>query len=225
MSSDAPTYRLGPDFYDRLDAFVDRLLQDGFEQFKSEFAEVDRFIASALAEPPDRDAHELRTTPKEEYLLEMIAFRIYDRLNRESFNQAKENVIILPDCLSLHNPGCLKTDEKWGDLCQSCTPDCQAAEVTALGERYGVEVVFSKRKLTEQIEHYKDKAGDLAVIGIGCVLMLASGMRSAAEVGVPARGVLLDFCGCEHWNDHPHASEFAMDRLETILREKYGQKD
>lgn len=222
MASEAPTYRLGPDFYDKLDGFVDRLLQDGFTLFASEFARLDSFIEAARCEPADRDAHELRLTPKEEYLLEIVAFRLYDRLNREKFNQARETVIILPDCLTLHNPDCLKTDETWGDRCQSCTPDCQAAEVVELAERYGVEVVFSKRKLQDQIEHYKGRAGDLGVIGIGCVLMLASGMRTAAGAGVPARGVLLDFCGCEHWNDQPHASEFPLARLEAILKEKYG---
>jgi len=222
MASEAPTYRLGPDFYHKLDSFVDRLLRDGFTQFAGEFARLDDFIEGARREPTDRDAHALRTTPKEEYLLEIIAFCLYDRLNRAAFNNARNTVIVLPDCLTLHNPDCLKTDEAWGDHCQSCTPECRAAEVVELGERYGVEVVFSKRKLTEQIEHYREKTGDVGVIGIGCVLMLAPGMRSAAEAGVPARGVLLDFCGCEHWNDRPHASEFPLARLETILQEKYG---
>jgi len=223
VNQDAPTYRLGPDFYHKLGEFVDSLLDEGFSRFGGEFSRLDEFIERARSESPDRDAHELRNSPKEEYLLEMISYCLYDRLNRERFNRARDTLIVLPDCLSLHNPDCLKTDEAWGDRCQSCTRDCQAAQVVELGEHYGVEVMFSKRKLSEQIEHYRDKAGDLAVIGIGCILMLASGMRTAAEVGVPARGVLLGFCGCEHWNDRPHASEFSLARLEAILEEKYGQ--
>jgi hypothetical protein len=222
VDKDAPTYSLGPDFYDRLNVFVDRLLADGFEYFAPEFAKVDAFVENALHESTDRDAHELRTTPKSKYLLEVISFCLYDRLNREAFNRAADTIIILPDCLSLHNPDCLKTDEKWGDRCQACTPDCQAALVDEIAGRYGVEVVFSKRKLEDQIEHYSERSGDLGVVGIGCVLMLASGMRTAARVGVPARGVLLDFCGCEHWNDQPRASAFPIERLEAILKEKYG---
>jgi hypothetical protein len=95
--------------------------------------------------------------------------------------------------------------------------------VIELADHYGIEAVFSKRKLGEQIEHYRDRGASLGVIGIGCVLMLAEGMRTAAEAGVPARGVLLNFCGCEHWNDEPFASEFAMDSLKAILEEKHGQ--
>ena len=62
------------------------------------------------------------------------------------------------------------------------------------------------------------------MIGIACIKMLAEGMRTAAEVGIPARGVLLNFSGCEHWNDQPCASEFSMRWLEDILEEKYGPR-
>jgi hypothetical protein len=223
MSERAPTYRLGPEFNDKLTRFVDRVLREGFEAFSKEFAGLDPFIANAHSDRSDREDKSLRQTPKEKYLLEAIAFKIYDDLNREKFNQAKETLIVLPDCLSLHNPDCLKTDEKWGDRCQQCADDCQANEVVELAESYGLEVVFSKRKLEEQIDHYCKQSGDLAVVGIGCLLMLASGMRSAAEAGVPARGVLLSFCGCEHWNDEPFASEFPLEQLRAILEEKYGQ--
>ena len=222
MSERAPTYRLGPDFDRKLTEFVDRIVANGFEQFSEEFAQLDNFIAAAHTDQSDRTDKGLRRTPKIKYLLEAVAFKIYDQLNREKFNRAKNTVIVLPDCLSLHNPDCLKTDEPWGDHCQQCADDCQANEVVELAEQYGIDVVFSKRKLTEQIEHYVEKHDDLGVIGIGCLLMLAEGMRSAADAGVPARGVLLNFTGCEHWNDEPFASEFPMDQLKTILEEKYG---
>jgi hypothetical protein len=217
-----PTYRLGPDFDNRLDRFVDRFLKDGFEYFDPEFAQIERFLEQVAREPADRDAHKLRSTPKEMYLLEAVAFKIYDRRHREAFNKAADTVIIMPDCFSLHNPDCLKTDLKTGDECQQCTPDCSASHVVDLADSYGIKAVFSKRKLSDQIEYYAGKSTDLGVIGIGCILMLASGMRTAAEVDVPARGVLLDCSGCEHWNDEPFASPFQISRLEEILKEKYG---
>jgi len=224
MSGRAPTYRLGPDFDRKLTAFVARVLSEGFTEFAEEFGQLDEYIARALADRASRDDHSLRRTPKEKYLLEVVAFKIFDQLNREAFNQAKDTLIVLPDCLSLHNPDCLKTDEKWGDRCQQCVDECQANQVVDLAEAYGVECVFSKRKLEQQIEHYADRSGQLGVIGVGCIMMLASGMRTAHEVGVPARGVLLSFSGCEHWNDEPCASEFPLDQLKAILEEKYGKE-
>jgi len=103
-----------------------------------------------------------------------------------------------------------------------CLPECQAFKVCELADHYGVKAVYSKRKLSEQIEYYSSRSGDLAVIGVACLMMLANGMRTAAEFGVPARGVLLNFTGCEHWNEQAFASAFQLERLEAILEEKYG---
>lgn len=223
MKHHAPTYRLGSDFNRKLTEFRKKFLDEGFSFFAEEFANLDAFIAAAHQDQSDRTDKGLRRTPREKYLLEALSFSIYDELNREAFNRAKDTLIILPDCLRLDNPDCLKTDERWGDRCQQCDPDCQTFEVSEIADRYGLEVVYSKRKLSEQIEHYADRSGDLAVVGIACLLMLAPGMRTAVEVGVPARGVLLNFTGCEHWNDEPFASQFPMERLEAILEEKYGK--
>jgi len=225
MTWQPPTYHLGPDFDRKLTEFVTEFLRKGFDTFSEEFANLETFIARANTDPATREDRDLRRTEKEKYLLEAVSFKIYDQLNREAFNRAKDTLIILPDCLRLHNPNCLKTDEKWGDRCQQCLDDCQASQVVDLAERYGIECVFSKRKLEEQIEHYADRSGNLGVIGIGCLLMLANGMRTAHEVGVPTRGVLLNFTGCEHWNDQPCASEFPTPQLEAILREKYGKEN
>jgi len=224
MTENAPTYRLGPDFDRKLTGFVEAFLRDGFDRFAEEFAGIEAFVARANTDQSDRDDHDLRRNEKERYLLEAVAFKIYDQLNRMAFNKTDDTLIILPDCLSLHNPNCLKSDEKWGDRCEECIDTCQAAQVVALAGTYGVECVFSKRKLEEQIEHYAGKRKQLGIIGIGCLMMLANGMRTAREVGVPTRGVLLSFSGCEHWNDQPCASEFSMDQLRDILKEKYGSR-
>ncbi|HUV30886.1 MAG TPA: DUF116 domain-containing protein [Acidobacteriota bacterium] len=222
MKIHPPTYRLGPEFYDKLTAFVQDFVTDGFVRFADEFSRLDEFIAGACADRRDRDDHSLRRSARELYLLEAVAFKIYDELNREAFNRARDTLIVLPDCLSLHNPDCRKTDGKWGDECRRCVKGCQAHQVSLLGERFGVRTVYSKRKLSEQIEHYRHKNRDLAVVGIACLMMLATGMRTAADVGVPARGVLLNFTGCEHWNDRPFASQFQLKRLKAVLEEKYG---
>lgn len=225
MKQRAPTYRLGPDFNRKLETFKQQFLEQGFALFAGEFANLEEFIARAEGDQSDRTDKKLRRTPREKYLLEALSFKVYDELNREAFNRAKDTLIVLPDCVSLDNPDCLKTDETWGNRCQQCDPACVAYEVMEMASRFGLEVVYSKRKLSEQIEHYADRSGDLAVIGVACILMLASGMRAASEVGVPARGVLLNFTGCEHWNDEPFASQFPMEQLEAILEEKYGKAD
>ncbi len=221
MNRQHPTYRLGPEFDRKLSAFVQALLSSGWEVFGEEFSQVESFVNAAKLDCRERDDHRLRRTEKPIYLLEAISYKLYDELNREAFNHTGDTLIILPDCLSLHNPDCLKDDRKWGDLCLQCTADCQANQVSELVERYGAKVFFSKRKLEEQMKHFAERSDSLGIIGVGCLLMLASGMRKAMDTGIPVRGVPLSFTGCEHWNEQPFASAFPLAQLELILKEKH----
>ncbi|HQL24318.1 MAG TPA: DUF116 domain-containing protein, partial [candidate division Zixibacteria bacterium] len=166
---------------------------------------------------PEKD---LRRTPKEKYLLEALAFSFYDDLNREAFNRTGDTLIIVPDCLSLNNPDCRKVEGEYGDTCQQCEPACQSYWVMELAWEYGARVAFSKRKLSNQIEHYAERLSNVGVVGVACMIMLTSGLRTCAELDIPARGVLLSFTGCEHWNDVPFGSRFPMSWLREILEEK-----
>ncbi len=224
MARQYPTYRLGPEFRDKLQRFVDTFLGSGYAAFAKEFANLDDFICRAqqLTDHPEK---EIRSTAKEEYLLEVLSFGLYDRLNREAFNRTKDTLIVLPDCVSLNNPACEKTEGEFGDVCQTCTASCESYHVMELAKEYGARVVFSKRKLSQQLEYYAGKMDRVGVIGVACMVMLASGMRTCIDLGIPVRGVLLSFTGCEHWNDQPFGSRFAMSWLKEILEEKYGRRN
>ncbi len=222
MPREYPTYHLTEKSLEKLDELADAFLEKGLAQFHQEFFRIDEFVEHALGDPPDRDDHEMRLTPRPKYLLELLNFAVYDRINREAFNQTKETLIILPDCLSLHNPDCEMVDTDYGDICKLCTEDCRAMQIVKLATKYRAKAIFSKRKLSKQLQYYAGKAEDLGVIGIACVMMLADGMRTADEVGIPARGVLLKGCGCNHWNEQPFASGVSVDRVRSILEEKYG---
>ncbi len=222
MDCPGPTYNLTDDFRGRLNRFVDSFLAGGLTEFSADFQRIGEFVHNAQQEDPDRDAHILRLTPEPIYLLEAVAFAIYDRVNTEQFNKAARTLIVLPDCLSIHEVDCQKIDSEYGDLCRQCLPSCSANEIHEIAAKYDIPVVFSKRKLEEQLEHYAGNAdGELGVIGIACLMMLARGMRTAAELGIPARGVPLACTGCEHWNDEGFASRLSLDWLDSILKEKY----
>jgi len=224
MTDRYPTYNLDEDFRLRLDAFVQDLVAQGIEHFSKEFERIDDFVSLAEKEPPDRDAHDLRTRKKKRYLLEMVSFKILDELAREAFNHSGDTLIVMPDCLSLHNPQCKKVETKYGTVCHRCVDSCQAHHIVELGRKYRARAIFSKRKLADQLEYYAGRSKDLGVIGVACIMMLSDGMRTAADVGIPARGVLLNCTGCEHWNDVPFASNFSLDWLKEVLKEKYGAK-
>lgn len=220
MASSYPTYKSGDDFNDKLSKFVDDIFKRGFDKFENEFKNIDSFVCDVLKESGERDDHELRSSPKKLYLLEAISFKVHDELNREAFNKTKDTLIIMPDCLSVHNPECEKVETEHGDVCKRCMITCPAHLIVELAAKYKAKAIFSKRKLSEQLKYFSDKSGDMGVIGVACIMMLASGMRAAKEVSVPARGVLLNYTGCDHWNDQPFGSEFTFSALESILKEK-----
>jgi len=219
------TFRLGDDFYDKLDWFVQKVLNDGYECFKEEFANIDCFLERANNDSSARRDLSFRRTPKPFYLIEALYYKIFDDANRAAFNEAKDTVLILPDCMSLMLDKCKRERTELGKICTRCVPKCQINKIMQIADLYNIEGYFSKRALTEQIEKIKKSKPSLAVIGISCLLTLASGMRSADETGVPSRGVFLNFTGCEHWADKPFSTETVIERVKDILEEKYGVPD
>ncbi len=218
-----PTYHFSDNFSDKLGRFTADFIAEGFKLFENEFAYIDSFVTSAKNDASERSDHQLRCSEKERYLLEMVSYKIYDQLNRDAFNKQKHTLIIMPDCLSIHEYECQKSEGDHGNLCKSCHSDCLGAEISDVAKHYGCRVLFSKRNLSEQLQHHAHELGNTAVIGVACIMMLSAGMRVAKDENIPARGVLLQYTGCEHWNDQPFASYFSIEQLKQILREKYGK--
>jgi len=189
------TFRLGDNFYDKLEKFTDQFLNDGLDLFSDELKEIDSFYHNALCDKSDRSDKSFRQQPKQNYLLEAVYFMIHDRNNREAFNNAKDTIIILPDCMALMQDKCKKERTEFGKVCTACVPNCEINKIMQIAEPYGIEGYFSKRALTEQLTNIKKAKPDLSVIGISCLLTLADGMRSAREAGIPSRGVFLNFVG------------------------------
>lgn len=224
MNDSHPTYNLPPDFRVKLRRYVQTLLSDGLSHFADEFEKIDSFASNAAEEFEATSAYDLQRNPPEKYLMELITFQIYDQLNRELFNSSKDTLIVMPDCLSLDNLECEKVETKIGDVCKRCRQACKAYQVTELARRYKAKVIFSRKKLSEQLEHFAGRMNNPGVIGIACIMMLAIGMRTAADVGLPARGVLLSCSGCDHWNHQPFESRFPLEWLSEILEEKHGSR-
>ncbi len=221
MKNRKPTYSLDANFRQKLNEFTDDFIKSGLKYFEHEFDNIDCFVEKVKNEDGTRDDHKLRLTEKEKYLLELISFRIYDEKNREAFNKTKDTLIVMPHCLSLHNPECEKVDTEYGEVCKRCMATCPAHKIVDIAAKYRAKVIFSKRKLTDQLKHFVEKSGDMGVIGIACILMLSEGMRTADESGIPSRGVLLNSTGCDHWNENPFGSEVTVEWLDEILKEKH----
>ncbi len=220
------TYSIEDDFYKKLEKFTQETIDNGFKLFENEFANIDSFYKNCFKDKADRSDHNFRQTAKPFYLIEAMYYQIFDNENREDFNKAERTVIILPDCLSYLGEKCKREKTDLGKICTRCVPKCQINQIMEIADKYKVDGYFSKRALVEQLTKIKDeKKTTLSVIGISCLLTLASGMRQAKEAGLVSRGVFLNFTGCEHWADKPFATETAIERIKSILEEKYGLPD
>lgn len=226
------TYRIEDDFYKKLEKFTQKTIDEGLKLFENEFANIDSFYTGTFNDKPNRSDHNFRQTARPFYLIEAMYYQIFDDHNREAFNKADKTFIILPDCLSYLGDKCKREKTDLGKVCTRCVPKCQINQIMEIADRYDVKGYFSKKALTEMLTHIKEaektkktEESTLSVIGISCLLTLASGMRSAKEAGIPSRGVFLNFTGCDHWADKPFATETAVDRVKIILEEKYGLPD
>ena len=87
-----PTYLLDEDFSNKLDIFTDEFISKGYKTFEKEFAQINSFLEDANNDTSDRTDHQLRRSEKERYLLELVSYKIYDKLNKEEFNKQVQRI-------------------------------------------------------------------------------------------------------------------------------------
>ena len=225
QSPAAPTYDLrelgqGLAIYERLDRLADRFLELADREVGRAFARVPAFVARALAETNRAGEHYRRTT-RERYLVELLACVVMSRQFWPEFVRRRDTVLILPDCLRRQGSACKRKRTRYGTRCTACDPECAIARMTVAAARHGAGAYFSDLGHEKQFRALiRGRYPDLAVLGVACIWMLASGMRAAEQAGVPSQGVLLNYCGCEHWRDDPVVTDAVVERVEAILAAK-----
>lgn len=219
-----PTYDLrklgdGPDLYARLHRLSEEFLKSADRCLGESLAQVPVFLCGLCGEE-GREEEYYRHAPPERYALEFLACTLMARQFWPQFVTRRDTVLILPDCLRLRLEGCKRKATRFGSACTACHPDCLVAKITAVGEKYGAPAFFADMDHAKQFKALRKKHPDLSVVGVACVLMLANGMRAAEAAGVPSQGVLLTYCGCDHWTSNPFTTHADVERLEVILKAK-----
>jgi hypothetical protein len=60
--------------------------------------------------------------------------------------------------------------------------------------------------------------GQAGVVGISCVLTNPSGGWETKDLGIPAQGVLLDYCGCPwHWHEEGFPTDINLRQLLAVI--------
>jgi len=220
-----PTYDLrelgeGPEIYERLERLADRFVEVAESEVGGAFLRAPTFAVNATLER-GRDDEYYRRTTKERYFVELLACMVMGRQFWRDFVARRDTVLILPDCLRRKGEACERRATRYGTRCAACDPECAVCRMTVAAARYGASAFFAEMDHGKQFRRLKrGRFRDLSVLGVACIWMLASGMRAAEEAGVPSQGVLLNYCGCEHWTDVPLVTDAVVERVHAILAGK-----
>jgi hypothetical protein len=115
---------------------------------------------------------------------------------------------------------CQARPTAFGTQCAGCTPGCRVHQVTKLGGKYGFLVFILPRELSVLTTSLVRSVGDddLGVVGVSCVLTNAAGGWETKDLGIPAQGLPLDYCGCRfHWHQKGIPTDINFRQLLQVL--------
>ena len=156
-----------------------------------------------------------------EYHLNMVGTEILNRVFRQEFVNTARKVVLVPPCMRAQpDDKCKARSTSLGARCAGCTPGCRVHQLTKLGEKHGFGVLILPDDLRVfSADGMSLKTGDrVGVVGISCVLTNTSGGWQTKDLGIPAQGVLLDYCGCRyHWHKEGIPTDINIGQLAHVL--------
>jgi hypothetical protein len=220
-------------------ASMEKLLKE-IERFASWFEEqshevlgkftpnVESFLKNIQKGGQYRDDMFFCSKQRVEYHLYMVGTELLNRAYRQAFLDTQEKVILLPPCMRLQSSlNCKAERRRTTSRCTGCTPACRIHQISSLGRKLGIDVLILEGDLSTFTQHtvHDVLKHNLGVIGVSCVLTNAPGGLATKDAGIPAQGVLLDYCGCLwHWHDEGIPTDLNLNQLIEILEDEHPSR-
>jgi hypothetical protein len=185
---------------------------------------VEAFLAHEWSRSEAREDSALRGRKRVEYHLNMVGTEWLNGAFRPAFQATSRKVVLAPPCMrARRDDECQASRTAEGYLlCQACAPGCRVNQLTKLGQKHGFEVYLipdELRMLAAQSVSEGGAGSAVGVVGISCVLTNTPGGWEAQSLGLPAQGLLLDYCGCSyHWDDKGFPTDTNFNKLLEILK-------
>lgn len=182
---------------------------------------VERFLAETHPRYRGRHDQVLCGRRRVEYHLNMVGVEILNRAFRSAFLATARKLVLVPPCMRAQpEDACRATPSEFGAKCAACTPGCRIHQLTKLGEKHGFAVRMlpdELRVLSTGTTHGLGEA-QAGVVGVACALTDIHGGWELRALGVPAQGLLLDYCGCPwHWHPAGIRTDTSFDELLRLL--------
>jgi hypothetical protein len=182
---------------------------------------VEQFLAETQPGYRWREDYVLCGRQRVEYHLNMVGNEIFNRALRDDFRRTTKQVVLVPPCLRAQPDDlCKAVSTPLGARCIACTPTCRVHQLSKLGEQHGFEVFT----LPDDLRVYsggsfkQNSAGPVGMIGVSCVLTNIQGGWDVRDLGIPAQGLLLDYCGCSyHWHEKGIPTDIDIHQLMQLL--------
>lgn len=174
---------------------------------------IDGFVRRARKER--RDDQLLRITPRLLYHLAMVTVAILNRVVKEDYDATERRILLLPGCMRTptHPEGCQSVPSAFGKLCAKCSEGCRARRLSEFAAATGVQTFIQEEPFTAAAT-LADQGIEAGLVKVACVLQLGAAEREARALGIPFRGVFLDFCGCRaHWDAEGLTTDCSLTRL------------
>lgn len=189
-------------------------------------AQVGRFLAEGYPRHRWRYPVIFCGRRRVEYHLNMVGTEILNRAFRQAFLNTARKVVVVPPCMRVQpDHDCQSRQTGFGARCARCKPDCRVRQVTEIGEEQGFEV----RIIPEQLRVFSDdgprpmQGAGVGVVGVSCVLTNTPGGWEMKDLGVPAQGVPLDYCGCRYyWHEQGIPTAVNVGQLLRVLGRSNG---
>jgi len=182
---------------------------------------VERFLAETHPRYRGRHDQVLCGRRRVEYHLNMAGVEILNRAFRPAFRATTRKLVLVPPCMRAQpEESCRATQSEFGAQCAACTPGCRIHQLTKLGEKHGFAVRMLPDELRVLSAGTTHGLGDAqaGVVGVACALTDIHGGWELRALGVPAQGLLLDYCGCPwHWHPAGIRTDTSFDELLRIL--------
>jgi hypothetical protein len=202
-------------------SLADWFTTESEEQLGKYTPNVDTFLSETHPGYTWREDRFFCGRKREEYHLNMVGTEVLNRAFRETFLRLEDKVVLLPPCMKARQDDtCKAVESPFGDLCAHCTPTCRVHQITQLGEKHGFKVAIIPHELSVfssgEMKAPSDKK--MGIVGVSCPVTNVIGGWETKKLGIPAQGVLLDYCGCYwHWHDKGIPTDINLNQLLKVI--------